>query len=189
MFEYSVLTDGVAKLMLLAPLPINTSPLLPTVVGKFNVIDDDRPACVATVTLAVFPALLNCAPTLVLSTGLALNVLIALIVCARSVMTNAEFAPVSGIVYVRDAAGAGELMVTVLVVPSTNWFVVEVKSVCAEKVLMPLIVCAKSLMTNAELAPVSGIVYVRDAAGAGELMVTVLVVPSTNWFVVAVTRI
>ena len=38
--EYSVLTDGIAKLMLLAPSAIATSPLFPTVVGKFNVIEE-----------------------------------------------------------------------------------------------------------------------------------------------------
>ena len=43
----------------------------------------------------------------------------------------------------------------------------------------PLTVCVPSAIIKEELVPTSGIVYVLDAAGAVELMVSVLVVPNT----------
>jgi len=114
------------------------------------------------------------------------NVFAPLMVCAKSVITKLEFAAVSGIVYVRLATGAGLVNVTVFVTPSTIWLVVGLMMTALENVFAPLMVCAKSVMTKLELAAVSGIVYVRDAEGAGLVNVTVLVVPNVIWFVVLV---
>ncbi len=46
-----------------------------------------------------------------------------------------------------------------------------------EKVLAPLMVCAPSVITNEESVPTSAIVYVREATGAGAVIVTILPAP------------
>jgi hypothetical protein len=48
-----------------------------------------------------------------------------------------------------------------------------------ENVLIPFSVCAKSDIINEEFAAVSGIVYVREVLGAGEVIVVVFVIPNT----------
>ena len=126
-----------------------------------------------------------------------------MIVCPLplSLKINELFAPLSGIVYVRDALGAVEDIVTVLVVPRTIWFVVldklivkpdippdetanepEVTVNPAATFNPPDIVWPAELLSNINdaLVPTSGIVYIKDVAGAVAEIVVVFVVPKTN---------
>ncbi len=52
--------------------------------------------------------------------------------------------------------------------------------VSALNVLAPAIVCAPPAITNCTSALISGIVYTRDADGAGDVIVVVFDVPSTS---------
>ena len=97
-----------------------------------------------------------------------------------AVITKLAAPPASGIVYVCEAAGAGEVIVVVFVVPKTNWLVVGLIVTADENVVAPAIVCVPAVITKLAAPPASGIVYVRDAAGAGEVIVVVFVMPNTN---------
>jgi hypothetical protein len=114
------------------------------------------------------------------------------------------------------------VIVAVLVVPSTNWFVVFEKvapvkfaevpnnapptprppvttrapvvvllevvafvtEVAPDRVFAPFMVWPPSLIIKFALAPESGIVYVLELLVGVAVMVAVVVVPSTSWFVV-----
>jgi len=87
-------------------------------------------------------------------------------------------------------AGAGpEIVMFGAAFPKTSWFVAFVRVIIGKlslgnigavvKVLVPLIVWFPSVITNCELAPVSGIVYVRFVDTA--FKVVVVPDPKTSW--------
>jgi len=119
--------------------------------------------------------------------------------CAVSevVDTNAVMNAVASVEYTTTPPAIAEVKVVptpVIVVPDWNavptaYVVVPLATSYATdgKLVVPAMVLVPCVRTKLALVPASGIVYIREAAGAVELMVVVFVVPNVSCDVAAVS--